>query len=219
LIWTLSDGSTFMDRIYTTKDSDQELFKEYARKEGWYYKYKQNSRSDEAIMKNDGTKRGDVRDGDIEVNLDYSEFDNYPYMDTLKFLSHGSSSISTYRKSKHDGFLESTDGGDGRTCATCGDDQEVECSRCEGEGNIDCEECSNGRVECSRCDSGDVDCSSCDGEGSVDGETCETCDGNGTTPCDRCEQGYVDCRYCGGEGRQECGNCEGNGTLECPDCS
>ncbi len=39
LLWTLSDGKQFVDRIYTINDSDVQLFRDYAKENGWYAKY------------------------------------------------------------------------------------------------------------------------------------------------------------------------------------
>ena len=39
LLWTLNDGKKFMDRIYTINDSDVNLFREFAKENGWYAKY------------------------------------------------------------------------------------------------------------------------------------------------------------------------------------
>ena len=47
LIWKLKkspcDAKYFMDRIYSSSDSDVLKFKQYADEQGWMYKYKQNS--------------------------------------------------------------------------------------------------------------------------------------------------------------------------------
>jgi hypothetical protein len=71
----------FMDRIYTTNDSDVELFKQYAKKEGWYWKTDQSMEPDEEIT--NGQYRSSA---EIRVYLNGSEFDHYPYLDTMCFL-------------------------------------------------------------------------------------------------------------------------------------
>ena len=43
LLWTLTSGKKFMDRIYTIKDSDVQLFRDWAKENGWYSKYYNNS--------------------------------------------------------------------------------------------------------------------------------------------------------------------------------
>ena len=68
----------FMDRIYTVKESDTELFKQYAEKEGFFYKT------------NQGYGGGNISNGNRTINnseivcdLEKSDFDSYPYMDTM----------------------------------------------------------------------------------------------------------------------------------------
>lgn len=84
LLWDCEiDGTkqSFMDRIYTTFDSDVELFKQFAEKNGWYYKVDQSMEP-----------RGEVTNGqtkkrvEIKVHLNTSKFEYYPYCDTLCFL-------------------------------------------------------------------------------------------------------------------------------------
>ena len=68
----------FMDRIYTAVASDEELFKQFAEKEGFFYKTYQ------------GYGHRDITNGertitrpDIVCNLNESDFSMYPYMDTM----------------------------------------------------------------------------------------------------------------------------------------
>jgi hypothetical protein len=84
LLWDVFiDGvqGKFMDRIYTRYDSDFELFKQYAQKNKYWYKSVQ-----------DMNQNGDITDGKttkdayIYVKLDNSDFDYYPYMDTLSYI-------------------------------------------------------------------------------------------------------------------------------------
>lgn len=37
LVWVLNDGNMLMDNIYCSRDSDINIFEEYANKKGWYY--------------------------------------------------------------------------------------------------------------------------------------------------------------------------------------
>lgn len=87
LLWKATiDGSegTFMDRIYTTNDSDVELFKQYAEKNNWWYKKSQSMEPDEKIT-NGSTSKSAV----LKVRLTGSggDWDYYPYMDTMCYLS------------------------------------------------------------------------------------------------------------------------------------
>lgn len=85
LLWDSKiDGTEgkFMDRIYTRYDSDVELFKEFAQKNGYWYKTIQNSNQEEAI-----TNGKDTKHATITAYLDGVDFDYYPYMDTLSYLN------------------------------------------------------------------------------------------------------------------------------------
>jgi hypothetical protein len=72
--------SMFMDRIYTTFDSDVELFKQFAQKNGWYYKDSQSMTPRETIT--DGTSSGRWS---LSVQLNDADWSYYPYVDTLCF--------------------------------------------------------------------------------------------------------------------------------------
>lgn len=67
LLWKLKDGSLYMDRIYTTKDSSIELFNKWGDMNGYKKKYP-ISNSNNLI---------------VEISPYNYEF--YPYMDTLKY--------------------------------------------------------------------------------------------------------------------------------------
>lgn len=73
LVWKLSDGSTYLDRIYTHFDSDINLFRNYAKQNGWktHFEYK------EKILKDDAY---------FSVNLTNVDFDYYPYGDTFYII-------------------------------------------------------------------------------------------------------------------------------------
>lgn len=85
ILWDCKiDGSPakFMDRIYTTLDADAELFKQYAEKNGWFYKKRQSMEPGEEIT--NGTSS---RKSTIEVKLDDANFDYYPYCDTICYIN------------------------------------------------------------------------------------------------------------------------------------
>lgn len=71
----------FMDRIYTTHDADVELFKQFAEKNGWWFKRKQSMEPNESLT--DGSL---VKRGTIEVKLDDTDFEYYPYCDTICYI-------------------------------------------------------------------------------------------------------------------------------------
>jgi hypothetical protein len=81
LLWDVKykgDSIKFMDRIYTTNDSDVELFKEYAKIEGWWFKENQSMYPDARV-----TNGEIITDDRFEVVLEKPEFKYYPYMDTM----------------------------------------------------------------------------------------------------------------------------------------
>lgn len=89
LLWKTDQGDYFMDRIYYNKDSDVELFKQYAEKNDWWCKQWQNSDCDFTAVKGSSTKSPEY-----SVTLDESDFKNYPYVDTLTYLNKKKCKIS-----------------------------------------------------------------------------------------------------------------------------
>jgi hypothetical protein len=71
LVWKLSNGRTYMDRVYTVRDSDFQLFEEYAKKRDWL--------TEENMSYSDFSK--------MTVELKKWKFEEYPYMDTFKCLN------------------------------------------------------------------------------------------------------------------------------------
>jgi hypothetical protein len=70
----------FMDRIYTTFDSDTDLFKQFAQKNGWFYKDSQSMTPREYITNGTSKSRPE-----ITVKLDNADCEYYPYVDTMCF--------------------------------------------------------------------------------------------------------------------------------------
>lgn len=84
ILWNCKLNSTkikFLDRIYTTQDSDVELFKKFAQENGWWYKTRQNY-VDEPIT--DGSS---VKNSTLIADLSSVDHYQYPYMDTLYNLN------------------------------------------------------------------------------------------------------------------------------------
>lgn len=217
LVWKLRNGETFMDRVYYIFDSDVELFKKYAQEKGWYYKSEQNNEPNETIIAPKGKEDID----ELFVDLD-TDFKYYPYMDTLRYLSKRDGYLTNMFDASYDMKLDDTDGhfrcetcnGEGNIpCDNCDGDRHIECDECDGDGRIDCENCTNGRVDCTGCDgSGNItdgdeelECDECDGRGHVD---CPECDGDGDTRCGSCL----------GRGNHNCPDCDGEGRIDCPSC-
>lgn len=81
LLWKTNQGDMFLDRIYTNNDSDVELFKQFAEKQGWWCKKQQNSSSRFTAQRGLATK-----EPIYTVDLNWADHEYYPYVDTLSFL-------------------------------------------------------------------------------------------------------------------------------------
>lgn len=73
--------ATFMDRIYTTFESDTELFKQFAEKEGFFFKTNQGY-GGQSISNGTRTIDRPV----IVCSLNESDLSSYPYMDTMCYV-------------------------------------------------------------------------------------------------------------------------------------
>ena len=221
LVWKLSTPDiTFMDRIYCHADSDMELFRQYSKNQGWYYKsYNGSSHDDLDLIGPDGNE---TNMGDLTVSVKKGGYNSYPYLDTLQYLDRDNGILST-EEDRSSIYLIDTGGGyEGSYCDYCSGDGTVECGNCDGSGREDCDECGgDGDSECSDCDGdGEVECGSCDGTGEVDGEKCVDCDGDGKIECSKCDgDGKIDCDECDGRGTVSCSDCSGDGTRDCPECN
>lgn len=221
LLWTLDDGKKFMDRIYYIKDSDIQLYREFAKQNGWYVKYHNSSTSSPQSIAPDGT----IVNLRLKVTLDRKYYDNYPYLDTLKYFTPGSGVLNNT-----DGELELEDTGGGHSgssCDYCGGSGMVECGNCYGGGTEDCGDCrGRGTIDCNDCDGeGHNDCENCDGTGHVEDDEgnevdCDECGASGVIDCSSCDgDGDKECENCGGSGEVECGDCDGSGEVSCFECS
>jgi hypothetical protein len=101
------EDAIFMDRIYTTHDSDVELFKQFAQKNKWFYKESQSMAPGEIIT--NGTISGRW---DIFVYVDNADFGRYPYVDTMCFCYTDSNELRNTQDDDDDSMrvLRSTDG-------------------------------------------------------------------------------------------------------------
>lgn len=108
LLWTGKlDGqpAQFMDRVYTSQDSDVELFKQFAEKNGWWYKISQ-SMYPESKLTNGKTSK----EVTFEVKLSEGDWDYYPYMDTMCFLDMDTNTLSNDKESDYDRVFRDTGG-------------------------------------------------------------------------------------------------------------
>ena len=103
--WLDGISIKFMDRIYTTLDADVELFKQFAEKNGWWYKKRQSMEPDE-----DFTDGNSVRKGTIEVKLDDADFEYYPYCDTICYIDSDTGMASNKYWDDSDRLLRDTGG-------------------------------------------------------------------------------------------------------------
>jgi len=81
LLWKTNQGDMFMDRIYTNNDSDVELFKQFAEKNGWWCKKVQNSNNRFTAQRGSALK-----DPTYTVDLQWADHEYYPYVDTLSYM-------------------------------------------------------------------------------------------------------------------------------------
>lgn len=107
LLWK-SDGYNIMDKIYTIDDDKLQIeFKRWAKENNYYFKYRQSS-SNTLFFSNKYENRVKLY---IDIKLKNVEFNNYPYLDTFKFLDLKEKRISNYKpKDKNIKILSSING-------------------------------------------------------------------------------------------------------------
>lgn len=125
LLWKLDESPNnikwFLDRIYTVRDSDVNRFREYAKKEGWLYKYRNGYDDVEGVL---FRHNGNPVIGKITIKLRECDFDEYPFIDTVAFLNKKNRTLSNVG-SKGCIILRDTDG------------ESSECYDCNGDGKIE----------------------------------------------------------------------------------
>jgi len=78
------NDTQFMDRIYTSQDSDVGIFKQFAEKNGWLYKKEQSMSPDEKLTNgSDDLSRANI----ICKVKSANPSGCYPYMDTMCFIN------------------------------------------------------------------------------------------------------------------------------------
>jgi hypothetical protein len=248
ILWEMEPyekSTKVMDRVYTIRSADIQLFKDWAITNGYWYKEKQDmSEYTSFIFQDKETGEIEKRQGEFSVNLDNNgEYPSYPYMDSFKYYERKKGILYNSSNFDHDYELTDTEGGDG-SCSACGGSGDTECSNCDGDGEVRCDECSgdgqvrcgdcsgSGEQECNECDGyGEKDCSNCSGTGEEDceycggdgedehGEQCSECSGNGKQTCHKCDgDSFLPCNECDGDGTVKCGDCDGDGQIECDEC-
>jgi hypothetical protein len=200
LLWTLSDGKKFMDRIYTIKDSDVQLFRDWAKENGWHVKQHNSSSDSGRAIAPDGSN---VDLGTITVDIKKGMYDAYPYLDTLKYFKPGEGTLSNKRTGRGDEYTLEDTSGELYRCEYCGGSGNQTCGNCDGDGWFYCNRCSG---------SGERECGECSGRGKVEVE-------EGEEECPECEgSGKNECSSCDGSGREDCDDCSGRGEHSCYEC-
>lgn len=155
LLFELVNGQKFMDRIYTSDDSDVLVFIEWAKENKFLFKEKQNSSSYTRVMSPlNNYKEGIDTRLNVKVNkynITYKKLYTFPYLDTLKYLYWKEGILSNMDDEKYGVYVLLEDG-DGRPL----------CNKCEGSGMIECPEC-DGFDGCDKCEEGNIPCTRCGG--------------------------------------------------------
>lgn len=143
LVWKLDkspcDANYFMDRVYTTKDSDVYKFINYAKSQNWMYKSRQSYGPEESVSFIYKDKK--VL-GEIKVELDGS-FRKYPFVDTLSFLSKDKKSLSNL-PSKNCFWLHDHSEGYKDRCYDCNGKLKIKVWNDWSSKEILCPECGGG---------------------------------------------------------------------------
>jgi hypothetical protein len=122
------DPQWIMDRIYTSKDSDMNKFKEYASNNG--IAYRQYFTNTENRSRFAFKFKGDSYLSKIEIKLKKYEFSVYPYIDTFSFLENDKGILSNSGfNSIYQLFLTDVDG-DAGPCDYCDNDDMENCDEC-----------------------------------------------------------------------------------------
>lgn len=228
LVWKLSqspcESEYFMDRVYTSKDSDVIKFINYANENGWMYKFSMCCDNSEGILFKYKKK---TIIGEIRIKLSKSKFDEYPFMDTVSYINLKDGFASNVNGRKFISCLD-TSGEYNDECANCNGEgiADNKCDNCLGDGCIECDDCEGeGSINCTECDASNIiDCDICDGTGRarklIRMGNCSRCEGSGKiSNCSSCNGNkYIDCAYCNGTGTKECDDCNGYGVLRKQPC-
>jgi len=85
LIWNLTEpvGRIYLERIYTINDYDVELYKNYAREQGWLYKSRQTFGYQHNIVDGKDCNEYNWDTFTMKVQLNVKPTNYYPYLDTL----------------------------------------------------------------------------------------------------------------------------------------
>lgn len=106
ILWKTREDDMFMDRIYTNRDSDVDLFKKFAEKNNWWYKSSQQSNYNFNVIKGQENKRP------LYI-VDLQKWDDeFPYLDSLQFFNNSTGELSNSRSEINANCqLDDTNGG------------------------------------------------------------------------------------------------------------
>jgi len=173
LLWKLTNGRLYMDRIYCNIDSDINIFLKWAKDNNVSYTY--NKFVDNEI--------------DMSVQLNKIKYIQYPYMDTFTYFDRKSCILSSFSLTSYIG-LQDTDGGISgsfniKKCSLCNGSGSESCDKCKGDGDITCDVCDGDGdiyensefIPCKNCkETGLVECPKCNGSTK---QECKRCEGEG----------------------------------------
>ncbi len=111
ILWTLDDpsGRKFMDRVYTNNYTDEQIFIDYAKENGWLCKSQQSMGANVTIL---DTVSNNISHLTLMSTLRNGDYDRYPYCDTMCYYNPVTGQISNKENefnAKYD--LTDTDGG------------------------------------------------------------------------------------------------------------
>ena len=144
ILWEMEPyelSTKVMERIYSTRTADEQLFKEWAIANKYWFKSRQdfNEYTDFEFHKEDETI--EKRQGEFSVQLDKKgDYSNYPYMDSFKYYDPSKGILYNSSNFDYEYELTDTEGGNG-SCSECGGSGRVECGDCDGDGTRECDEC------------------------------------------------------------------------------
>jgi hypothetical protein len=100
IVWHLSypENRIYMDRVYTINDFDVELYKNYAREQGWFYKTRQTYGYQHNIIDGRTGEELNWENFPMRVVLKNKPIKYYPYLDTLSVYNPETGIISNEGK-------------------------------------------------------------------------------------------------------------------------
>lgn len=116
LLWdkvydNLDNEYKFMDRVYTVYDHDINIFKDWARDNGYVHKMEQNARTERYIVSYNSDGKRDARSLELYVKIENHQQKYYPYLDTFKFYDSRYGTFSNNDDSRYEYILVQSNGG------------------------------------------------------------------------------------------------------------